>query len=178
MRPSLIPSREYVANAVVCHLPIAAMRMSLYRLLGINMAEPGSTNILMATEVHAPRRIEIGPGTTIGRHCLLDGRGGLRIGAQVNISSFTLLITGTHDPHALDFAGRVAPVTIGDYAWLATRVMVLPGCSIGAGAVVAAGAVVTADVAPYTIVGGVPATKLGDRRQDLDYSTDFRLNWT
>lgn len=172
------PTREYLANALVRHVPITGVRIWLYCLLGISIAERSSTNIMMATDVHAPRRIEIGPRTTIGRHCLLDGRGGLRIGAQVNISSYALLITGTHDPHARDFAGRLAPIVIGDHAWLATRVTVLPGCCIGAGAVVATGAVVTADVAPYTIVGGVPAKKLGDRRRDLEYSAIHRANWT
>lgn len=175
---SSIPTREYLANALVRHVPITAMRMWLYGLLGIRMVEPSSTNIMMATDVHAPRRIEIGAQATVGRHCLLDGRGGLRIGAQVNISSYTLLITGTHDPHAYDFAGRLAPIAIGDHAWLATRVTVLPGCCIGEGAVVAAGALVTADVSPYTIVGGIPAKKLGDRRRDLDYSPAYRPNWT
>jgi maltose O-acetyltransferase len=108
----------------------------------------------------------------------LDGRGGLSIGAGVNISSYSLLVTGTHDPYARDFGGRLAPIAIGDYVWLATRVTVLPGCSVGTGAVVAAGAVVTGDVAPYTIVGGIPAKRLGDRPRDLDYGATYRPNWT
>ena len=53
--------------------------------------------------------------------------------------------------------GKSDAIIIGDNAWLATRSMVLKGVKIGEGATVAAGAVVTKDVAPYTLVGGVPA---------------------
>ena len=53
--------------------------------------------------------------------------------------------------------GRACPVVIEDDVWLAARVVVLKGVTIGRGAVVAAGAVVTKDVPPYTLVGGVPA---------------------
>ena len=60
-------------------------------------------------------------------------------------------------------------VTVGDYAWLSFRCVVLPGVTIGEGAVVAAGAVVTADVEPYTIVGGIPARRIGDRARGLTY---------
>lgn len=174
----MTPTHEYLANTFVQHVPITAVRVWLYRLLGIRLQERGSTNIMMLTDVHALPSIEIGPRTTIGRHCLLDGRGGIRIGAEVNISSYTLLVTGTHDAHAAAFAGSVAPVVIGDHAWLATRVTVLAGCTIGEGAVVAAGAVVTGDVPPYAIFGGIPAKKLGDRRKDLSYSASHRPNWT
>jgi maltose O-acetyltransferase len=67
-------------------------------------------------------------------------------------------------------------VVIEDHAWLGTRAMVLPGVTVGRGAVVAAGAVVTKDVPPYTIVGGVPARVIGQRTTDLRYQFDyFRL---
>jgi acetyltransferase-like isoleucine patch superfamily enzyme len=56
-----------------------------------------------------------------------------------------------------DEAGKSGEIIIGDNAWLATRSMVLKGVSIGEGATVAAGSVVTKDVAPYTLVGGIPA---------------------
>ncbi len=66
-------------------------------------------------------------------------------------------------------------VVIGDRAYVATRSTILPGVTIGEGAVVAAGAVVTKDVAPFTIVGGVPARFIGERPRDLDYVLDFHL---
>jgi maltose O-acetyltransferase len=72
-----------------------------------------------------------------------------------------------------DFAGRTAPVVIEDFAWLGSRAMVLPGVTVGKGAVVAAGAVVTRDVPPYAIVGGVPARVIGERERGLDYAFDY-----
>ena len=67
-----------------------------------------------------------------------------------------------------------APIEIDDYAWIGSRATVLPGVKIGKGAVVAAGAVVTKDVTPYLVVGGVPARPLGTRSTDLRYEIRFR----
>jgi acetyltransferase-like isoleucine patch superfamily enzyme len=64
-------------------------------------------------------------------------------------------------------------VTVGNYAWLASHCIVLPGVTIGEGAVVAAGAVVATDVAPYTMVGGVPARYIKDRNRDLRYTLGY-----
>jgi maltose O-acetyltransferase len=72
------------------------------------------------------------------------------------------------------FADRGGAVTIGDRVWIGYRAIILPGIEIGEGAVVGAGAVVTKDVPPFTIVAGNPAVKIGDRPRDLDYTLDFR----
>ncbi len=64
-------------------------------------------------------------------------------------------------------------MTIGDRVWIAYRAVILPGVTIGEGAVVAAGAVVSRDVAPYTIVAGNPAQPVGTRSRDLDYRLDY-----
>ncbi len=72
------------------------------------------------------------------------------------------------------FADRGGAVTIGDRSGSATRAIILPGIEIGEGAVVGAGAVVTKDVPPFTIVAGNPAVKIGIDPRDLDYTLDFR----
>lgn len=61
-------------------------------------------------------------------------------------------------------------MTIGDYAWLCSHCIILPGVTIGEGAIVASGAVVTKDVEPWTVVGGIPAKEIAKREQkDYDY---------
>lgn len=62
---------------------------------------------------------------------------------------------------------------IEDHAWIGARVIILPGVTVGEGAVVAAGAVVTRSVPPYAVVGGVPAKRIGERNRDLLYRTKF-----
>jgi maltose O-acetyltransferase len=76
-----------------------------------------------------------------------------------------------------DFVESFAPVVIGDRVWIGLRALVLGGVTIGEGAIVAAGAVVTKDVAPYTIVAGVPAVSVGERTRGLRYELDYRPNW-
>lgn len=117
--------------------------------------------------------IEIGSNTVINRFCYLDGRVALKIGNNVNVSHYTLIQTLTHDPQNPDFVCIEAPVEIGDYAWIGARALICPGVRIGEGAVVAAGAVVTRDVAAYTIVGGNPARPIKERSRDLRYKTKY-----
>lgn len=172
-----LPTREYVLNAFVSRVPLVGLRMRLYRLCGVRLAAPTRTTILTSTDVCAPRGIAIGAGTVIGRRCLLDGRGGLTIGENVNISGYSILISGAHEVDDADFGGWVAPTVVGDRAWIGVRAVILGGISIGEGAVVAAGAVVTRDVEPFKVVAGVPARVIKERRQDLSYALDYRPDW-
>ena len=127
--------------------------------------------------VLAPQRIVIGKNSVINNGCLLDGRGGLEIGENVNVAFDVHIYTMAHDYNDPHFAGVFAPVRIDDYAWLSSRSTVLPGVTVGRGAVVAAGAVVTKDVAPRAVVAGVPARTIDHRNDDLDYQLDFYRPW-
>jgi len=120
-------------------------------------------------DILSPRRLVIGNDCSIGFHVTLDARGGLRIGDNCNISSQVAIWTGSHDVNSTDFKYVSSPVAIEDRAWISFRAVILGGVTIGEGAVVAAGAVVTKDVPPFTIVAGVPARMIGERRRDLDY---------
>ena len=173
-RPPFVPTKDYLCNFVINQIPFHDLRMKNYRRLGVKIGA-GST-IFMSTDMHEAENISIGEATVINQHCYLDGRGGLKIGNNVNISSHVLLVAGSHDvQNGEHFAGYSEPITIEDYVWLCTRSTILAGVTVGRGAVVAAGAVVTKSVEPYTIVGGVPAVKIGQRNQDLNYSlaTDY-----
>jgi len=120
--------------------------------------------------IRNPTGITIESGTVIGGNCELDGRMGLWIGKNVNISGDVQIFTLQHDYRDPHFKTIGGPVEIHDYAWLSARSMVLPGVKIGKGAIVAAGAVVTQDVQPYTVVAGVPAKEISKRPKDLDYT--------
>lgn len=112
----------------------------------------------------------IGSGCNIGFKCHLDCRRGIKIGKNVTIASEVMFWSLHHDYNDLHFGIKGGQVTVGDYCWICSRAIILPGVNIGEGAVVAAGAVVCKDVAPWSIVGGVPAKKIGEREQkNYDY---------
>ena len=149
-------------------IPFQTVRHGILRFLGLRLGR--NSVIYMGTEIRRPSGILIGSQTIIGHSCVLDGRGGLRIGSNVNFSSEVMIWTAQHDPQSPSFETRFAPVVIEDYAWLSCRTVILPGVTIGKGAVVAAGAVVTKSVDPYTVVGGVPAKPIGKRNPNLTYN--------
>lgn len=121
------------------------------------------------------RKVTLGARTIVNFGCLIDGRHHEVVtGSDVSIGPEATILTLGHDPQSADFATKGGPVTIGDRAWIGYRALVLPGVTIGEGAVVAAGAVVTRDVAPYTIVGGNPAKEIGTRSRELTYRLAFR----
>ncbi|QDG90935.1 acyltransferase [Pseudarthrobacter sp. NIBRBAC000502770] len=120
-------------------------------------------------EVRDAQNISVGAGSIIGMWATLDGREGITIGKNVNFSSEVALWTLQHDYNSPCFATSGGPIVIGDRAWISFRATILPGVTIGEGAVVAANSVVTKDVAPYTVVGGIPAKKIGQRTADLTY---------
>jgi len=103
------------------------------------------------------KNLVLGPGVFVNQGCRFQDTGGIRIGEGTLIGHGTTLTTLDHalDPARPDMTP--APVVIGRRVWLGASVTVVPGVTIGDGAVVGAGAVVTKDVAPDTVVAGVPA---------------------
>lgn len=122
------------------------------------------------TQVMAPWSIQLGDRVIVNPDCHLDGRGGvLVIGEDTDIGPYTHLWTMQHDPGSQQHGPVGGDIHIGDHVWIASRVTVLPGVSIGRGAVVAAGSVVTKDVAERSIVAGAPAREIGKRDNPLAY---------
>lgn len=153
---------------LVGNIPISFKRHFFYRLAGIKLGK-GST-IHMWARFFQPKNIRIGEDTVVGDHAFLDGRAPLTIGNHVDIASQVLIYNSEHDLDAEGFEAKNAPVDIGDYVFVGPRATILPGVKVGKGAVVAAGAVVTKDVPDFAIVGGVPAVKIGERKnKDLHY---------
>lgn len=163
----------FLANRVVGPMPGHALRRIFYRtVLGWEIG-PGAT-INTGLQLYGGRgRVFIGRNSTVQIGCLFAGVGmaDLRIGDNVAIAYRTTLILGSHDVQSPGFEAVVAPITIGDYVFIGANVTVLSGLTIGEGAIVAAGTVVSKDVPPYTIVGGNPMKMIGERTRALTYDT-------
>lgn len=107
------------------------------------------------------QEIEIGDYSGIGVDCQVVGP--VRIGNHVMMGPETIILTRNHRFDRVDVPireqgyGPPEPVIIEDDVWIGTRVIILPGVTVGRGAIIGAGAVVTRDVPSYAIVGGNPA---------------------
>jgi len=118
-----------------------------------------------------PERVSLGNRSFIGKGTFIQGSGIVAIGDDVLIGPYCKIWSSNHS-----FASTKIPmnkqghtfakVTIGSDVWLGTGVIILSGCNIGDGAIVAAGSVVTKDVPEYTIVGGNPAKVIKERDRD------------
>ena len=168
VRRSSAASVKYATNYIIAYVPSHTIRLAWYRrTLGWDIGHGAS--ILMGPYIQmtgirtSGRRVSIGSGTVINQKCLIYTSGGLVIGSNVSISAEVALITGTHDINDPEFPSDYRPIVIDDYAWIGTRAMILQGVTIGQGAVVMAGAVVTKDVEPFAVVGGIPAKPITER---------------
>lgn len=103
--------------------------------------------------------VVLGSGTYLNRRVEICCKSSVSIGSHCAVS-WDVVITDS-DYHSIDGSPETAPVDIGDHVWIGSGARILKGVRIGNGAVVAAGAVVVDEVAPCTIVGGVPARPIG-----------------
>ena len=160
----LIVFKLHLTGCVQSH----TYRRFVYRLFGIQIGK-GSV-IHTKARFYDPRNIEIGEDTIIGEGAVLDGRARLSIGNHVDIASEVMIYNSQHDVESETFQAEDKQVFIDDYVFIGPRSIILPGVKIGKGAIVAAAAVVTKDVPPYAIVGGVPAKIIGERKnKNLHY---------
>jgi len=155
---------RYVTNAVVAYIPLRLVRTAWYT----TFIHFGSDCIfLRGFRIRDPRNIQMGKLVNVNQNCMFDSRGGtITIGDYVDIAPEVNIWTLQHDPQDSRFATSGGPVMVEDFVWIGNRAIVLPNVKLGRGCVVAAGAVVTKDVQPWTIVGGVPARPIGKRNPD------------
>ncbi|MGZ3599346.1 MAG: acyltransferase [Ktedonobacterales bacterium] len=120
-----------------------------------------STTVRSEFVVHPGGHLEIGPRTWIHYGCSIGAHELVRIGADCHLGPYTNIIDNTYhdiEDHLVTPPSR--PVIIGDNVWIGTRVIILPGVTIGDRAVIGAGAVVTKDVPPRSVAAGNPARVL------------------
>jgi len=152
----------------IAWIPSHIFRLTVYRLAGMKIGK--RSHIHVGARFFDTRGITVGSGTVVGERAFLDGRAKLTIGDHVDIASEVMIYNSEHDINDPHFLAISSPVTIEDFCFIGPRVIILPGVTVGKGAVVAAGAVVTKDVAPFAIVGGVPAQVIGERKlKDPNY---------
>lgn len=142
---------------------------------GIHIGE--DTLVMHHAELHVynfrdlPRAgISVGCGSLIGEFCVIRGMGGVTIGDRVYLSPMVHIHSNNHvftDPDVcfIDQGITAQGVTIEDQCWIGAMAVILDGVTVGRCSVVAAGAVVTKDVPPYSLVAGVPARVIRDLRE-------------
>lgn len=163
----------FVYNTLLSPLPSRTIRHCYLRLwlrgFGRGAGVQRGCRFLNGRKVRLAERVIINFG------CLVDGRHyDIEIGANATIGPDATILSLGHDPNSPDFKEMGGPVRIGARVWIGYRAIVLPGVTIGEGAVVAAGAVVSRDVEPLAIVAGVPARVIGQRNGDLRYQLNYR----
>lgn len=162
---SALHLRLRLASAVLFFMPQFCgnrLRTALYRACGVRI---GPQSLVLGTmtltgQGRVWRRLRIGAWCQVTTPLYADLNADVTIGDHVAVGHHVVLITTTHHMGvAAHRAGapRCAPVRIGDGCWIGAGAMLLPGVTVGSGSVVAAGSVVTRDVPPNTLVGGVPA---------------------
>lgn len=154
------------------YIPSHLLRNAFYRgYCGLKLGKHSSVH--WRARFFCPMKITIGDNCIVGNDCFLDGRRGITLQKNVNIGGWVHLYTSEHDMQDPLFGEKGGPIVLEKYVSIGSRATVLPGVKIGTGAVVAAGAVVTKNVAPYTIVGGVPARQIGTRTKKLTYTLHY-----
>ena len=170
----------FLTNHVIGHIPFFALRLWWYRhIVGVRIGRGAAVFMGCYWYFYRPlgrnpQPMTVGDHTIINRRCTLDGRGGLRLGANVSVSPEVMFITSQHLKDDPDFGVEDRAIVVEDYAWVGSRATLLPGITVGRGAVIAAGALVARDVPPFTVVGGVPARVIGERSKELRYQLGFR----
>jgi len=120
--------------------------------------------------IYCPERLVLKNNVSINTGVTILAQGGVTIGEFAMIAPGVSIISVNHDYTKIGIEAHKTHiknhVTIGPNTWLAAGCIILPGVTVGEGAVVAAGSVVTRDVEPYTVVGGIPAVEIKKRIVD------------
>ena len=162
----------------VGHIPSHRIRNIIYRAI-FGMKITKKTVIYGGCEIRSPWNIKA-DNCVISTNCILDGRNGITIGENAVFGSGVHVWTEEHDVNDAKFGvsrSGSQPVVIGKRAWICSDSTILPGVTVGDGAVLASRAVATKDCAPFTINAGIPARKINNRNTELDYELNGKPHW-
>jgi len=152
----------------VKYLPMPVGDFFRYSVLKLFMKKIESMRIKDGATFWFPEGISIGRHVSINEWVFIDGYGGVEIGDHVRIAHRASVVSENHDFMSLEKPiylqkKKKGKIVIEDDVWIGMGAKILMDVTIGRGAVIGAGAVVTKDVRPYAIVGGVPAIEIGGR---------------
>ncbi len=177
-------TRAYAARNRYTHLGDTALGEDVRGLAGVTF----EGDSFVHSHVIFSGEVVIGRSTTIGERCNVSGP--TTIGRYCQLATGVAVISGDHPTSKLTtytnrrlLSGHMAThverraVSVGNDVWIGRNAMVLAGVTVGDGAVIGAGAVVTKDVEPYAIVAGVPARRIGSRFSDETIALLEQLRW-
>ncbi|MEO6283038.1 MAG: acyltransferase [Dyadobacter sp.] len=165
----------YFYNVLFTRIPFANIRLIFARFY-VTLGSKSNIlpNVRFLSSSLNKSQIIIGDNCIVNPDCILDGRNGtIRIHNNVDIGRGTWIFTLEHNPHSDYHETQSGDVVIEENVWIASRVIILPGVTIGRGSVIACGAVVTKDIPPMSIAGGVPAKVIGTRNSKLLYKNNY-----
>lgn len=142
--------------------PLHAWRALLLRCFGARLGP--HCRIYPGAQIWAPWKLHCDEAACIADGAEVYNQATVTLGSHAIISQQAYLCSATHDVHDPDFPLVASPITVGARAWICARATVMPGITVGEGAVLALGAVATQSLEPWTVYGGIPARKLGARQ--------------
>lgn len=157
-----LPRNEaFVIGRLACRIRRLLVR-NFFKEVGIGV------NINSGAYFGCGENIVIGDHSSIGERCYIAND--TKIGTDVMMAPEVLIISVSHNTESAEISMRLQgnnlprPVSIGNDVWIGRRAIILPGVSVGDGAIIGAGSVVTKDVAAYSVVGGNPAKLIKVRK--------------
>ena len=139
-----------------------AWRAGLLRCFGAQLGP--HCHIYAGARIWAPWNLRCADVVAIADGAEIYNEALISIGSHATISQQAYLCSASHDAHDPAFPLIAAPITIGARAWICARATVMPGVTVGEGAVLALGAVATHNLDAWSVYGGLPARKLSERQ--------------
>ncbi len=163
-RPFLIRSLWFLVNALFLQNPLNPSSQIKVRLLRLFGAKIGRGAVLKPSiNVKSPWFLTVGDNCWIGERAWLDNLVPITLGDNVCISQGVYLCTGNHDWSDPAFGYKLGEILVEDGAWVCAGALVLPGVVVADHSIVAGGAVLTKNTAPYGVYAGNPAVEVRKR---------------
>ena len=172
MKNFLTAFKFYFYNSFISNFPSYYIRHFYVRKV-LRITVGSNTSIHMGC-FFTGNNVFIGNNTVINRKCYLDGRAAkLVIGNNVSISPEVYVLTMSHHAQSKNFDTFSKDVIIEDHVWIGARAMILPGVTMGRGAVLGALSLANKNIPPFSIAAGNPAAVVGTRNDNLDYQLSY-----